>query len=304
MGANLTILYKLMDESVLYVKTRTRKELAILSLVGVSCYFAGHYVIKKIYRKIKKYPPGPIGLPILGSMISFGNDVDKFMEYQTYYGEISFFTLGIHNACSLNSSKVSTQVLKNDNCVDRIPIGFFSKAPITGIIPGDNNWAMRRRVLMKSFIAVLNSKYVSASVDYSFKNIIFSKIDKIIQNGGVYYPRDDQLFLAFRTIFKALTGDDAEKYPELMKDVIKGVDGWFVYFYELFGPALLPSMLPLFRITGTIQKFSEAEEGLMKCAASIIEIRKNVVKSGNYDKSIHSLIDDILECHHNGSGLV
>ena len=272
-------------------------------MIGVGCYFIGHYFVKKIYRKIKKYPDGFVGLPLLGSMISFGNDMDKFMEYQTYYGEISMCTMGIHNCVVLNSSNLVKQVFKNDQAIDRLPTDFISKCPLLGNISSDIKWKLRRKILMKSFIATMDSKTVTNGVNDSFNNIVKPKIDELIRNNnGVYVARDDLLFLSLKSIFKHMTNDDIEKYPKLAKDIAKYVNNWFQYFTDLLGVALFPALLPLFKLMGTLKNFNDAEEGLVRCGNKIIEIRQHMKKSNNYDENIHTLVDDVMASHVNKTG--
>ena len=288
-----------MDSLIYRIKPRNKKQLVVSTLAGIGCYIGASHVFKKIYRKMNGYPDGPIGIPIFGSMLDFGKDTDKFMEDQIQYGEVSFFALGVHNGCVINSSNVMKQIFKNENAIDRIPTQFFMKISTMGNMPGNNEWKKRRKVLMKSFVTALESKIVSKAVNHSLNNIVFPKIDEIMKDNGVYYSRDDMVFLTLTTIFKEMTGDDIEKYPQLSKDIITSVDNFFKYFYHLFGPALIPPLLPIFRLMGTVKNLHDAEELMLSCTQKIIDIRQKVLQSKNNQEIISSVVDNIMNSHKN-----
>ena len=58
--------------------TLTKYQVPLSILAGFIAVTATHYIIDKIDRKIKKYPPGTAGLPLLGSALYMSNESKYF----------------------------------------------------------------------------------------------------------------------------------------------------------------------------------------------------------------------------------
>ena len=80
------------------------------------------YFILKLSRKYKSLAPGPIGLPLLGSLLSLAKDEKSFYNLLASYGPISLFYIGNKKVFMLNDPKIASKLLKNENCLSRAKI--------------------------------------------------------------------------------------------------------------------------------------------------------------------------------------
>ncbi len=77
-----------------YAKTAWNHGYAAKTTIVITSYLALRYVLTKVYHKIRKYPPGPVGLPGIGSLPSFARHPSRFNEAMHYaYGSVSMFSL-------------------------------------------------------------------------------------------------------------------------------------------------------------------------------------------------------------------
>ena len=77
------------------------------------------YVIIKLYRKYKNYPPGPIGYPFIGNLLNWFNSQKLMRNLGFKYNEIVFFTVGNENICIINSSKLWKKLLNKPELIHK-----------------------------------------------------------------------------------------------------------------------------------------------------------------------------------------
>ena len=114
----LTTVSEKVSSVVLVLKAYGSKRLGKACIIGSSLLFV-RYLCLRIYRKIYKIPPGPIGLPYFGSLMSLAMNEGKFFGTMSAYGCISSFYLNDLKVILVNDSKLSIELLKNEHMVSR-----------------------------------------------------------------------------------------------------------------------------------------------------------------------------------------
>lgn len=81
----------------------------VAGLVVIFVIFTYRYILKKTYGA--KYPPGPIGLPGLGSMISLSpNPSMTYMNFARKYGSVFSIQMGWRDWIIINDYESAREV--------------------------------------------------------------------------------------------------------------------------------------------------------------------------------------------------
>lgn len=151
--------------------------LAILRIV----YFKWH-------QKRNSLPPGPMGLPFLGSMIYAADQLYFNKELLASYGPLTTYHMGYMSSISINDPVVARQVYSSKNSKvtsdSYFGVEYQSKEKNInqsfGALNGQH-WS-RRRGIIHSLIGkdYLNSQFIENGVKNALTTLIFPQIDKII----------------------------------------------------------------------------------------------------------------------------
>jgi cytochrome P450 len=116
------------------------------------------YLIHKRITFLRKLPPGPWGIPILGSMpILFGKNVfAEFEKYRQQYGDIFSVGLGDFNCIVLNGHKLIQEAFRRDEFQGRPELeiwkirnaGFKNRGIL--FCDGNHTWNEQRRFALRN----------------------------------------------------------------------------------------------------------------------------------------------------------
>ncbi|KAF8786756.1 Cytochrome P450 18a1 like protein [Argiope bruennichi] len=122
-------------------------------LIGFFFFFLAYVIILLIKNKKSNYPPGPIGLPLIGYLPFLSEDVHlKLIELGKKYGDVFSIRLGSQNVVVLHGGDAIREALSKPEFMGRPPFGTLQFTnPLTAFF-GDNMllWKEQRRFVMKS----------------------------------------------------------------------------------------------------------------------------------------------------------
>ena len=192
-----------------------------LGIVGV---LTARKVLDYVRRKWYHYPPGPVGLPFLGTILSF-DDVDYQMACHKKYGPISMTHFGLSNVVFINDYKLLQKYFKKAQFWDREPLVDSSVTdyePDFASIRMTPEWQARRKLLQTNVISKLSSSFLTTILAKVMKENIFPIIEgkdsdsksnnnnnSNNSNNGehIWYIRKECNYISFATIYVSTFGD-------------------------------------------------------------------------------------------------
>eukprot|EP01084_Bolivina_argentea_P263693 446405_1 len=261
-----------------------------------------NYLFKRIYRKIKNYPPGPIGLPIFGCAVPFAINRDQFLKSLPTYGELTFLNVGAQNICVINSSRLFKQIMSSKYTLDRPPVPKWIKLPHFGTV--NERWKKRRQLAMKSLINEINSGWMDNAIPHILINFTFEDVEACINENKLFYPRENMTLLAFSSLYYNATGTTLNKNDNSVA-LCQKTSYWaqqYLYRYEqMVRATFFPYLSSIFYLTGFVQRFIETESKIKAIGEELFNKRQKVKteKSESDEKeSFISIIDVFNENHH------
>eukprot|EP01084_Bolivina_argentea_P045527 83813_1 len=229
-------------------------------------------IIRKVwyilYRRYKKYPPGPVGLPFFGCLFSF-SDLKNFQNNigKSYY-PVTMFPFGPKtNMIMISDLNLVCKIYKTDKFAYKEHIGRREndKIPPPFTLINDKHEMMKRRKLFYNSVSkITNSSYLIEHVQDNIKNktIIPSIENAIEHNYGLWCPRAILFNFAFNTIFGASFGPNLvkslndEKYKEFQAASIKIIENAVVIFLiaPMFGATVSNILTSLIGLDKVVEK--------------------------------------------------
>jgi len=246
--------------------------------LGCSALFLCTQIVRRTfysaYFKYKKYPPGPIGIPILGCFLSRWNLLN-FYAFPTMmgknYGPVSMYPNGPwYWSVMINDKKLIDKYSRMHAFMDR-PL-MWQQATMPGVpanFSAMNGHAMmdRRKLFQSTIIRMTDSRFFTEFVQKHIKqNILFPDIDDAIAHkNGKWNPWNASFCYTFNTVYGASFGPESildpkdELYLEFKKITEDSMAGVLFLF-------MLTSLAPNY----LAKKYSKDADGTQRKLRSIL----------------------------------
>eukprot|EP01084_Bolivina_argentea_P156421 272603_1 len=184
-----------------------------LKCVGVSItLFTLHGIFWRLYRKLRSYPPGPTGLPILGNLLNAMDLITLSSSMRKQYkSPITMTYLGfqpvvfLHAIYTINNVFVTQSIGGRPDHTKRLQTMNIQKNEMAIHEIGDGDLFQRKRKLFQSvMVPTIRSHTVNEAHNYALKNIVCPYIDnEVINNNqkGILYPRKIFRFTSFNLLY-------------------------------------------------------------------------------------------------------
>eukprot|EP01084_Bolivina_argentea_P004874 9224_1 len=236
-----------------------------------------------VHRNANKYPPGPIGIPFLGSFLSCG-DLPKYASHlASNYGEISMIYIGSQPFVFLHSIELINEAFKNNNALDR---EWDNSLLFTHLKPYEINiamvshkyWTKKRKRFQRVIISRLDSSFLNTVHNKSLNCHAFDSINECIQQNKLWYPRNDLGYIFFHAIWNALYGSYIKYNSKHKENILK--------FMEVsFDHASIDIVVRYLRIQNLLSNsFSNKFSDYAQQFANYLETQ--LYKQLNYDETI------------------
>eukprot|EP01084_Bolivina_argentea_P300469 518116_1 len=220
-------------------KDKKNKCIAIFGFLGSS--YLIHEIYWYIHRKRNNLPPGPNGLPFLGTFYvnlfpsHFKHTPRKWAKQ---YGPIIYTTLfaGLP-FIMISSTKIIKQLFPKKEFLNRAPV-FDPKTnyhpsifQVDNVMPlvtiNGNKWTLRRKHAQDCLFRVLTNANVQKIMHQAVTTEIEPYLKNILNENAVWYPREIMTYIAFNTIFHTLFGEQVERNSVLYNELVEDIDNTF-----------------------------------------------------------------------------
>ena len=199
----------------------------VRAVAVISGVLTARKIIDLMRRKWYNYPPGPVGIPFLGTALSL-TDMDYQINCHKYYGPIHMTHFGFANVVFINDIKLLRQLFKKEAFWDRNPLvdTKYSKHGSNYITDFSNlrlshEWKVRRQLMQLHVIKKLNGSFLTNILTKIIKNNVLSIVDNNIYSKksnkeNIWYVRNECCYIAFATVYSAVFGDSCPKPNDLL----------------------------------------------------------------------------------------
>jgi cytochrome P450 len=211
------------------------------------------------------HPPGPKGIPLIGSLLDFYRDILGFLTKAAHYGDISHFKLGPRDVFLLNHPELIKDVLVTHHR-NFLKSRALERAKLVlgeGLLTSEQDVHLRqRRIIQPAFHRKRIANYGKAMVDYA------SLIGEQWHEGTTVDMNNEMMRLTMAIVAKTLFDADVESEAE---DIGKTI----TVIIEMFPRTLLPfseilDKLPL----PSTRRFEKARDRLDAIIYGMIEERR------------------------------
>lgn len=156
-------------------------------------------ILDIVRRKWYNLPPGPVGLPFLGTALDFGDPL-KMISTREQYGPIFLTHVGFSQVCFINDYKILEKYFSKREFLDR-------KMPDMGVEYGfseaqfKHDWKDRRHLMTEFLSQSIKNTRVSQLMDKTLTNHIFPIVDACCQTKIKWNIRKECFYITFATIY-------------------------------------------------------------------------------------------------------
>ena len=200
----------------------------ILPLVALLLSVAYISVLFYRWTKLRNYPPGPWGLPILGNLAQLGSSPHiTLTELSKVYGDVFSLKFGSRKAVVLNSEEVVREaLLKNSRQLSNRPPLFAAKnVRKTSISFGEHCSAqvLRKRCALRAIhqVAFDKQEYFNKIVQDAFLEFQESLAEKEVKT---FQPSVDLKQVVIKIMFHFTFGEDPCNVDQLIQEMQKLVE--------------------------------------------------------------------------------
>ena len=207
----------------------------------ISIAFAGfglliaRNIFWKLLNKLRSYPPGPLGLPFIGCLFSFGGTPRKFLvNTANTYGPIAYFPLLASNNIIISDPKIMVKLYQNEKIIDRPEM--YSRPTPSFMESSGSIWSKRRKYASTTVFSITKSSFILSSVKKCINKYLEPIMDeKYVKNKELWYPAQDLYCMSMNNILSAtfdiiLPFDDQfiTDYANITKEVFSKIPLMFL----------------------------------------------------------------------------
>eukprot|EP01084_Bolivina_argentea_P293848 505493_1 len=108
-------------------------------------------------------PPGPIGLPFIGSLLSMAGAPQSFFNHVSMtYGPICYFKMALTDIVVINDSNLARKILENKLIMNRPNVfEIFNPWKSFLFLEANKQWILRRKYAQSILIRMCTSDYLN-----------------------------------------------------------------------------------------------------------------------------------------------
>ena len=114
-------------------------------------------LVDKLDRRMKNYPPGTNGLPVLGSLLSLQDPI--FLDYlRNSFGAVSMINIGSNRCIMINDLKLCKKLYNQEEFINH-NFNLFNKTTFMEI--NGKEMLFRRKLIQSTFLTLINNNYLN-----------------------------------------------------------------------------------------------------------------------------------------------
>ena len=212
---------------------KVTKHPAVRCIIVIAIWIIAHKIYCKLYRKYKKLPPGPDGIPLLGSLPWLAIYRNKARTYlpNKYSKYITLWWIGSITKVMIHDASIARQVFSNSNCQERPPFfnSMIANEPDVLRVKYGKQWKERRKLIRSTLLTMEDSNYVDMNIKIFIEKYISPKITMCMKEHGNINTKEISLsirHLTFSMIIKVMFGKELSVQDPLFIKLDKLYEDW------------------------------------------------------------------------------
>ena len=260
----------------------------------------------KLWRKYKKLPNGPYGIPLIGSSMNV-LDYKWYEEMNKTYGSVYTFQLGMSPCVVINNPFLAQKLFNDSRLLDIPPI--FGETDIQFDQMNGTEWAKRRKLVVTNMVSTLNNvKFIENAIKSFISKKLFPVFnDNINKNEEIDFKKCFRA-VGFNSVLHAcfgleLSGLDDPFLTQFFKELNEGFKTIAIAFIiqSIFNGTNIISdfIFKLFGIKGFIEAFTNLQK-LIEEFATDDKNKLDILREEDDDKNnnlklFNNYVNDYVE---------